>query len=337
MKKALTKIKNDTRLAWHSLLFGLKAADNAMQSQVSGEDGIENHQQVKPNGIFADMLEQKVTKEVEETRDKYYRVLREADKYDATNMKIVGNISENGDEQEEFEFVGNVRKKTKADFMKHATVYETPDTKLILIQDVIQIASHSNFEAYVPTGLYDYDVNIDIERDFIPRFKIEKFAKKVVVRKGDNPERSYVDIYLPTEASQFGKIDAILISNLFTIYNEKNFRGDIVNFDKISWCTERAWNCGDAHSFAYDDIHPVDIIVFDGNFVITYDCHVIDEARDLAKKYKTEDLDKKYEEEAPKKKEIDLFTVQRHIDKMEKKNKSEIDLDNISDTGLRIS
>ena len=70
MKKALTKIKNDTRLAWHSLLFGLKAADNAMQSQVSGEDGIENHQQVKPNGVFADMLEQKVTKEVEETRDK---------------------------------------------------------------------------------------------------------------------------------------------------------------------------------------------------------------------------------------------------------------------------
>ena len=340
MSNKLKQIATDARLAWHSLFFGLKAADDIVEGQVhGGGDGTEINQQVKPGGVFADMLEQKVTKEVEEMRDKYYRVLREADKYKpGDSLKIVY------DDKGEMSFVGSVEKKTKEDFMKHAPVYETPDTQLFVIQENKHYAKKTNFEEWVPEGLYDYDTTIDIERDFIPRFEIEKFVKRVVVRKGTSEDHSFVDLYLPAEASQFGKIDAILISNLYTIYNEKNFRSDIIDFDKIKWNADNAWNCsGDAFYFEYDDPRPVDINIFDGNFVITFDCHIIAEKQDLAKKYETDDLTKKYEEEAPKftddGKNLDLFTISRHIKRMENKQekKNEINLENIDGTTIKIS
>ena len=50
---------------------------------------------MKTGGVFDDMLQQKETQRVKETRDKYYRVLREADKWDASNITIVSE-DENG-------------------------------------------------------------------------------------------------------------------------------------------------------------------------------------------------------------------------------------------------
>ena len=84
----MKRIANDAKLFWHSLFYGLRAADSVMQSQTSGEEGVEINEQVKPSGVYADMLEQKVTKEVEELRDKHYRILKEADKYDVGTLSL---------------------------------------------------------------------------------------------------------------------------------------------------------------------------------------------------------------------------------------------------------
>lgn len=326
MSKGLKKIGTDLRILWHSLFYGLKAADDTMTAQTSGENGIEINQQVKPGGVYADMLEQKVTKEVEEMRDKFYRVVREADKYKPA-MKM--EIGEDG----EISFSGGVTKKTLADFIKHPPVYETEDTELIVIQDVRQYEKEGSFDnVYVPSGIYDYDTNITIEWDFTPRFELDKFAKKVVVRKGIKEDRSFVDLYLPTEASQFGKIDAILISNLYTIFNERNFRSDILDIKQISWVTEKAWRYEDTCSFIYDDPKPVDINVFDGSFVVTFDCHVVEEGKDLVAKFRTKELDEKYANEAPKKETTDIFAIKR---REERHKKSEIDLDNLATSNLK--
>ena len=75
----LKKLSANARILWHSLFYGMKAADVAMQSQASGEEGgTEINQKVKPTGAFADMLEQKVTKEVEELRDSYCKIVADA-------------------------------------------------------------------------------------------------------------------------------------------------------------------------------------------------------------------------------------------------------------------
>lgn len=333
--KLMKKLKADASILWHSLFYGLRAADSVMQTQSNGTDGIEIKEQVKPSGVFADMLEQKVTKEVEEMRDKYYRVLKEADKYSAKDMTLTEEeiVNESGETETILVFKGGVKKKTKEDFMQKPPVYEPDGTKVILIQDVKQMEKSSMFVLEIPTGLYDYETNITIERDFTPRFEIEKFAKKLVIRKGENAERSFIDMYLPTEASQFGKIDAILISNLYTIFKERNFRMDITDFDKLQFYTDHAWNSDDFCEYSYDDIKMVDINVFDGSFVLTFDANVVVEGKDLSEKFKTKELDEKYAEQAPKKNTTDLFAIKRKVEKSEKKD---IDFNNVENTTIKL-
>lgn len=329
------RVINDIKLFWHSLFYGLKAADSIMQSQTSGEDGVEIQQQVKPSGVYADMLEQKVTKEVEELRDKHYRVLKEADKYSAKDMTLqeVEVVGDDGKKETVLVFSGDVKKKTKEDFMKHPPVFEKEgEYSLRVIQDVKFYEKSSMFDVVVPNGLYDYDTNITIKRTIIPRFEIEKFAKKVVARNKIGTDRAEVDIYLPSEAGQFSKIDAILISNLFSMFETKNLRSDITDIEGIEWFCDKAWNADDLCLFQYDDIKFIGISIFDGNFVLTFDCHVVNDGKDITEKFKTKELDEKYEAQAPKE-NANIFAVKRRAEKEEKK---EIDLNNIGETTIKL-
>lgn len=325
----LKEISTNAKILWHSLFYGMKAADATIQSQTSGENGLEINEQVKPGGVFADMLEQRVTKDVEEIRDKYYRVLREADKYKASEM----TLTEDADGQ--LTFSGRMKKKTKADFMKHPPVFEKEGYYIRTIQDNKHHEKHSSFVAYVPNGIYDYDTTLTIRRDFIPRFEIEKFVTKIVVRCKEGSDRAEVDLYLPSEASQFGKIDAILISNLHTLLNEKVKKSDITDINEIEFYTDKAWNCEDVCLFKFDDIKYTEINVFDGSFVLTFDCNVVENGTDLAAKYKTKELDKKYTEQAPKKETTDITAILRRNQK-EKKNNDGIDTENIGNATFKI-
>ena len=327
----MTKVVNDARLFWHSLFYGLRAADSVMQNQTSGEDGVEINKQVKPSGPYADMLEQKVTKEVEELRDKHYRVLKEADKYD------VGTLTLTEDETGNLTFSGTVKKKTKADFMKHAVVFEKEGPyRLRVIQDNKLYEKEGMFNnVYEPKGLYDYDTLLTIDRgDIIPRFEIEKFTKKVVVRNVLGTDRAEVDFYLPTDAGQFTKTDAILVSNLYTMFETKNLKSDITDINGIEWNSDKAWNADDLNLFKYDDIKPLEINVFDGNFVITFDCHVVFDGKDITEKFKTKELDEKYKYQAPKDGPTDIMAASRRTKKEENK---EIDTDNLGSTTFKLS
>ena len=87
--KFYNKIKYNLQLFWYSLFRGMAAADTVIKAPVGSENSSEIVQQMKTGGVFDDMLQQKETQRVKETRDKYYRVLREADKWDASNITIV--------------------------------------------------------------------------------------------------------------------------------------------------------------------------------------------------------------------------------------------------------
>ena len=121
--------------------------------------------------------------------------------------------------------------------------------------------------------------------------RLDKFVTKIVVRKKQDINRAFVDFYLPTSASQFGKIDAILVSNLYTMFETKNYRSDLTEFEEIEWYSDKAWNSDDMCLFKYDDINLVDKNVFDGSFVFTFDCHIVSDGESIVEKYMTEEME----------------------------------------------
>lgn len=340
MMKPFKKLRYNLSILWHSLFRGMASADSIIKGQTtSTTDNIGVVQEIGGGGVFADMLEQKETQQVVEMRDKYYRVLKEADKWDTSRITIVGE-DENG---VVFGNTDGLIKKTKMDFMKHPPVYNPQNLSIRTIQDNKHIQKMNNLICgYVSEvgddflkNINDFDVTLTITRDnFTPRFFIEKYTKRIVVR--NNGERAIVDFYLPSEASQFGKIDAILISNLHNIKNENILRSDITDLLTIEWFSDKAWNSDDVCLFKYDDIKFIGADIFDGNFVLSFDCNVVENGKYLAEKYITKELDEKYAEETEKQDAVDIFAYVRREERKKDKNK-EVDTDNFGNTTLKIS
>lgn len=338
--KPFKKLRYNLSILWHSLFRGMASADLIIKGQTtSTTDNIGVVQEIGGGGVFSDMLEQKETQQVVEMRDKYYRVLKEADKWDTSTITIVGE-DENG---VVFGNTDGLRKKTKIDFMKHPPVYNPQNLPIRTIQDNKQIQKMNNlvcgYEAKfvndLVKNLNDFDVTLTITRDnFTPRFFIEKYTKRVVVRENGN--RAIVDFYLPSEASQFGKVDAILVSNLHKIKNENILRSDITDLLTIEWFSDKAWNSDDVCLFKYDDIKFIGADIFDGNFVLSFDCNVVENGKYLAEKFKTKELDEKYSEEKEKQDVIDIFSYIRREERRKDKNK-EVDVDNLNNTTLKLS
>lgn len=297
------------RLFFTAFFRGLRSADETMLRQANGVDGsAEITQKASAGGVFNDMLRQEETQRVKEMRDRYYRIFKEADKYHV-DVRIIGE----GDNEV---FQAEARKKNLLDYSRHCDVLMREGETLEVIQDNWHMDSGNLIEGL--PKLYDYITTLDIKRDgYKTRFDIEKFATKIVVKTIANG-RKVVDLYFPTMASQFGKIDAIFISALNKVFQDKPKRVDFFVFDEMDFVTDRAWGKDDICAYAFEDIHYAGLDIYDGQFVASFDCKATMDGVYLAEKYKTEEVDKKYAEHAlndgvtP-----DIETVERNMNKID--------------------
>lgn len=329
----LKKIFYKLKLFWHGLFYGLSGAEKVIQSTHGNNNEIEVIQkEIGGGGVFADMLEEKQTQQVKETIDAYYRVYKEADKWDVSSITMdidheTGEIV--------FRNTDKVKKKTKVDFMKMPEIFNPDNLKVRTVQDNKHFEDKYNDN---PAFLYKYETTLKVFRDeFTPRFEIDKIVKKMVVRETTINGKAIVDLYVPSEASQFGKIDAIVISNLHSLKKEKRYKSDLTDFIGFEWYSDKGWNTEDVCLFKYIVIDLIGINIFDGSIVLTYLCDIVEDGKDLTEKFKTKELDEKYKTEAPKRDDIDIFTYTRKIERDKNKKNNNLDLDNLGTTTLKIT
>lgn len=315
MRMQFRKIWQYVVFLWHSLFRGMASADTVIQTNAGHGDAFEAVREVHAGSVWDDLLHGRETQRVKEFRDRYYRILRDADKFDTSilwkDRKRAGYDKT----------PPRLMKKGSEFYSRQPVILNEEGYKVRTVQDNRIYGkpipgSLNDAIAAMPKGLYDYDTTLEIERDGItPRFKIEKFVKRMVVRmKDDDNGRRYVDMYLPAEASQFGKIDAILISNLHTMMKEGNLKTDITDIKSMRWYSDKAWNTDDFYLFEYNDVRPEAIHMFDGSFVITFDCHAVHDGEDNTTQYRQKEVSIQYEKNQPKQEAIDIFTLQRKIE-----------------------
>ena len=280
----LKEIYRYIQIFWHSMFFGMKGIDNLLTSnqkpqngsviEVSDDDG---------GGVFKDMLEQKVTQEVEELRYASYEVAKESKKY-----RYIGN--------------GEVKKKTASQLSeKHGLIDESDNLPVILIQDnglicddVLTTLNEVN-EKNSKKIYHDY--NIKIKRNILPRFRIESYVKKIVLKQADG---NYVlDLYCSRYPSQFSeRKDRSFLSELKRIQNKSVRNSDILDFQEISFISTNAWGVDDWNRFSFIDFELYDIIEFDGNFIIRLGCQSNVFMENLLDKIYSESAEKKYKTKA---------------------------------------
>ena len=217
--------------------------------------------------------------------------------------------------------------------MKHPPIFNPDNLRVRTIQDNKHLEDKYNSNA---SQHFKYETTLKVFRDdFTPRFEIDKIVKRMVVREYTK-NKVLLDLYVPSEASQFGKIDAIIISNLHTLRKEKCYKSDLIDFVGFEWFSDKGWNTEDICLFKYNVEDMIGINIFDGSIVLTYVCEVIENGKDLTEKYKTKELDEKYRIEAPKTDKVDIFAYARKIDRDKNKKNKEIDLNNLGTTTFKI-
>ena len=305
MRKFFNKIYLNITLFFHGLFQGLRGADATMLSQVSGEDGDDQEisHKLEINSVYNDLLREKKTQEVMETIDMSYRVAREANNYEVT---LIGDLGDDSVGSEK-ELSAIAVKKVAMKYDKHPEAFNERGYHVTLIQDNKKIQKVNNFsmtaedlKEAINTNGGDYVSLIDIKYNgFTPRFALQNFVTKVVVRE-TKAGKVRLDLYLPTEAGQFTKTDAILIAELHRIMDNKLKKTDFLDIQALSFTTDKAYGAEDYIWYNFAFLKFKKISIFDGSFVLTFEVGATQNV-DIVEEHKTESLSKKYEEMAPRK------------------------------------
>lgn len=322
MVKLFKKIHLWFVLFFHGLFRGLRSADSTMLSQVSGEDGDDQEisHKLEINNVYNDLLREKKTQEVLEVIDMSYRVAREADKYEVT---LIGDLGDDSVGSEK-ELSAIAVKKVAMKYDKHPEVFNERGYHVTLIQDNKKIQKTSNFamtaedlKEALNTNGKDFTTLIDIKyNDFTPRFALQNFVTKIVVRETKSG-KTKIDLYLPTEAGQFTKTDAILIAELHRIMDNNLKKTDFLDIQALSFTTDKAYGAEDYIWYNFAFLKFKKITIFDGNFVLTFEVGA-KQSVDIVEEHKTDSLSKKYEEMAPRKDGISIESISA-IERRDKK------------------
>lgn len=329
MTNFFKKLKLNLILLFHGVFRGLRSADTAMLSQVGGEEGGDQEisHKLEINNVYNDLLQEKKTQEVMETIDMSYRVAREANQYEVTLMGDLGDDSIGSDK----ELSAVAVKKVAMKYNKHPEAFNENGYHIILIQDNKKIPKTGNFnvtlkdfQEAINTNGNDFVPLLELKYDgFTPRFILQNFVTKIVVRE-TRSGKTKIDLYIPSEAGQFTKTDAILIAELHRIMDNNLKKTDFLDILAASFTTDKAFGAEDYIWYNFAFLKFKKISIFDGSFVLTFDVGTV-QSVDIVEAHKTESLTKKYEEMAPRKKDIsaeDVGAIERRDRKLTQKSKS---------------
>lgn len=256
-----------------SLMYGIKATEEEVFTQkgASTEIGTGIHQNVHSQKLSTMLLAGKETQEVKELRYRVYRVAEEAKNYEYITNGLAARKEE----------------------PKLPDVENSEELEVLLVQTNGElVTSIAEDFKYINTYGKSPDYTLDIERDFMPRYKVEEFCNKIVVKKLDETH-VILDMYCTKYMNQENFKSKGFINEIVKI-NEKGLRSDIVDFKTLSFVTNNAYGYNDLVLFRYDNLRLRDIVEYKGDYVLKFKAHVVFDAIDLTSDFFCDEMERKY-------------------------------------------
>ena len=278
----IKKIYNKIRSFFFYIFWGLKSADKIAfgAKEDPSNDGTVFEQQNEQNSVYKDLLKGEVTQEVKELRHEMYFSERKTHKY-----KYIGN--------------GVVTKKNEI-FDYPGKIDKTDGFPLQILQPNIEDTGtlSENLSEVDYRIKNKKEFTIDIERDFIPRFRLEEFTNKLVVKR-INENAVMLDFYTPIYKSQFNTIHKLFLKELEKIYMG-DVRSDVIDFKQVEFISFRAFGTDDLKKYTYNNIEFDNILIFDGHYVIKFTADIVNDGEDLINEFYCKEEEEKSRMHAPR-------------------------------------
>lgn len=139
---------------------------------------------------------------------------------------------------------------------------------------------------------------IYIHRELKPKFEIEYYTKKLLIRTINDKEK-LLEFYLSSYPDEYDRKTRLLISDIKKAIKNPRI-SDLLDIQKVGFITDKTIGSIDGMEYEYE-INKFDKIVeFNGHYVIKFIANVTVNGENIFEKYKLDELEKRYEIKAPK-------------------------------------
>lgn len=239
-----------------------------------------------------------VTQEVENLRWRLYKILEATD----TLSSIIVGYDEDGYPIVETKEISTKEQRVLLNKVKLDN-YDEYELELVVDNSPITISATDAMIDEISSEDHSSDLKperpVKVVREFIPKFEIEKYTKKINIRDIDGKNK-LIEFYISKYPNLYDKKTTLLISEIKKIINNSK-ASNILDIEGIGFITHKTLGVKDFMEFHYKVNSFDKIIEFDGNYVIKFKCEVILNGEYLLEKYRMKDLDTKYKNKERKK------------------------------------
>ena len=286
----MKKLWTDIKIFLTYLFMGLRAADDKLTvGNKSGDDGITINQQQETKNLYAALLRGEITQEVIEARHEMYYAERRSHDYiynGGGHAKKLNDV---------FDYDGNIE--------------NSDGHRVQIVQDNrLDMASNEDYGIDIEKSGKDYgtikmediskkEYTIKILYDFVPKFRLEEYCTKIVVKICD--EKRIVDLYFSKYPAEFYRPSRMFVNALTAVYMGDT-RSELLDIDSISFITKNAYGADDLIYYSYKNFEFKDIVEYDGSYVLRFLCDVENDGIDLVDEFYDEATEQKSREHAPR-------------------------------------
>ena len=250
------------------------------------------------NTLLHSLKNSVVTQEVENLRWRLYKVLEASD----TLTSIIVGYDDDGYPIVETKDVSTKQQKILLNKVI-LDEYDNYELELVVDNSPITISTGDAMINEISSENHSSDLKperpVKVIREFIPKFEIEKYTKKINIRDIDGKNK-LIEFYISKYPNFYDKRSTLLLSEIKKIVNNPR-SSNIVDIDGIGFITYKTLGVKDFMEYHYKVNGFDKVIEFDGNYVIKFKCEVILNGEYLLEKYRMKDLDTKYKNKERKK------------------------------------
>lgn len=300
MKKLFTKFFNEFKIWVHSLAAATKNVETQTLSQVnvdSVEGGINVVQDVNQgvHELAKALLRGELTEEVKQLRYRNYKVDREAKKYKYFSPTLALKKKEGKDNK----FISF----DKSDGLEVITI----QYNYAISEDVLDAIKQIENGGRGKKTKYKFE----FKRDFIPRFRMEEFAKKVVVKRLDETH-AILDFYFSKYPERFFRRSddksfrsKVFIHEIESI-RDKGVKSDMLDVEELRFVTNHAYKQDDLMEFVFKNIMFREVAEFDGDYILRFKASIEHDGIDLTAAFYNKEMAEKYENKEKKELVLDV-------------------------------
>jgi len=256
------------------------------QQKVSLSEDTHQIQSIKQGQLSDALLRGEITEEVKLLRHRTYKVLEAT-----SRIKAVFSVDENGNTVYKLIDTTKVPSKIKGD------PFDTYPIKLI-VNNLEIMPGWSEMESTDNVELNSYNT-IQCSRKIKPKFKLEKYAKKLFVRTIDD-ENYLLEFYVSKYPDEDDRKTVFLLSELKKIIENTKY-SDILDISNVGFITFNAIGSADFKEFVYEVNKFDKIVEYDGFYIVKFKATPIINGDNVIDKYNHEGQEELYRTKAKRK------------------------------------